>query len=73
MPLTRSVRVMSLLGLVLPFAAVAAQQQPDPSRAAPQGRTSFWLGAQAITAGYSIGGAGASCSPIQKTVIGTRQ
>lgn len=26
-----------------------------------------------ITAGYSIGGAGASCSPIQKTVIGTRQ
>jgi hypothetical protein len=58
MPLNRSVRVMSLLGLALPFAAGAAQQQPDSSRAAPPGRTSFWLGAQADLVGLQGGPSG---------------
>jgi len=49
---------MSLLSLVLPFAAGAAQQSRDSSRAAPPGRTSFWLGAQTDLVGLQSGPSG---------------
>lgn len=53
-----AIGVTSLLVTVVPFAAGAAQQSRDSSRAAPPGRTSFWLGAQADPVGLQSGPSG---------------